>query len=99
MTDPSTSSSVTGADRQGLYLRTGRTLKLARCTRKLRRAHPPTLDPEGAGQRQLQTVGCARGDYLEGPVGIAHDAQKGLRVSGVSITDNGDLPRLRKGIG
>ena len=44
-------------------------------------------------------VRCPQGHYLEGPVAIANDVQQGLRVSGVEITDNGNLSRLREGKG
>jgi hypothetical protein len=47
--------------------------------------------------RGLRT-GCAQGYDLERPVGIANDAQQGLRVGAVGFTDNGNLSRLRKGI-
>lgn len=38
--------------------------------------------------------GRAQGHYLEGAVAITNDAQQGLRVGRVGITDNGDLSRL-----
>ena len=44
-------------------------------------------------------VRCSQGHHLEGPIAVANDAQQGLRVGRVGITDNGNLPRLREGIG
>jgi hypothetical protein len=40
----------------------------------------------------------SQGYHLERPVAIASDAQQSLRVSGVGITNNGNLLWLRQGV-
>jgi hypothetical protein len=42
---------------------------------------------------------CSEAHDLERAVAIAHDVEQGLRVCRVGITDDGDLPWLREGIG
>jgi hypothetical protein len=42
------------------------------------------------------STGSTQSDHSEGPVALASDAEQGLRVSGVGISDDGNLSWLRK---
>jgi hypothetical protein len=57
-----------------------------------------TSKERDSGTTRTLSMRWSQGYDLEGAITIANDAQQGLRVDGVGLTDNGNLSRLREGI-